>query len=221
MRLFDYAASGNCYKVRLALAQLGLPYERVPVDIFAGDTLTDEFARLNPARTTPVLVPDDGPPLPESNAILLQLADGTPLLPDEPGERGQVYRWLFFEQADLIPAIAGLRFRLLTGRLAPDAPAAGARRAAGEELLGLLADHLARREFLVDSGYSVADIAVYAYVHVAGDAGFTLPDAVQAWVERVEAQPGFMNDLEPYPPNARPDVSVSIYDQPKDGPNAS
>ena len=221
MRLHDYSASGNCYKVRLALAQLELPYERVPVDIFAGETLTDEFARLNPARTTPVLERDTGPPLPESNAILLHLADGTELLPDEPGERAQVYRWLFFEQAELIPAIAGLRFRLLTGRLAPDAPAAGARRAAGEELLGLLADHLATREFLVDSGYSVADIAVYAYVHVAGDAGYTLPAAVQAWIGRVEAQPGFMNDLEPYPPNARPDASVSIYDQPKDGSNAS
>jgi glutathione S-transferase len=157
-------------------------------------------------------VPDAGPPLPESNAILLHLAEGTPLLPDDPADRAQVYRWLFFEQAELMPAIAGLRFRVLTGRLDPDAPAAQARRRAGDELLGLLADQLADREFLVASGYSVADIAVYAYVHVAGDAGFTLPDAVRAWIERVEAQPGFMNDLEPYPPNARPEASVSIYD---------
>ena len=212
MRLFDYHASGNCYKVRLALAQLGLPYERVPVDIFAGETLTDEFARLNPARSTPVLVPDPGPPLAESNAILLHLAEGTPLLPGDPADRAQVYRWLFFEQADLIPAIAGLRFRVLTGRLEPDAPDAQARRRAGDELLGLLADHLTDSEFLVGSGYSVADIAVYAYVHVAGDAAFTLPDAVRSWIERVEAQPRFMNDLEPYPANARPGVSVSIYD---------
>jgi glutathione S-transferase len=212
MRLHDYHASGNCYKVRLALAQLGLPYERVPVDIFAGETLTDEFARLNPARTTPVLVPDAGPPLPESNAILLHLAEGTPLLPGDPPDRAQVYRWLFFEQSELIPAIAGLRFRVLTGRLEPDAPAALARRRAGEELLGLLADHVEDSEFLVPSGYSVADIAVYAYVHVGSDAGFTLPRAVRSWIERVEAQPRFMNDLEPYPPNARPGVSVSIYD---------
>src|SRR5215213_9506601 len=171
MRLYDYAASGNCFKVRLLLSQLGLPYERVPVDIFAGDTLTDEFARLNPARTTPVLVRDGGPPLPESNAILLHLAEGTELLPDDPADRAQVYRWLFFEQAELIPAIAGLRFRLLTSRLGPDAPAAQARRRAGEELLGLLADHFRRSDFVVCSGYSVADIAVYAYVHPAGDAG--------------------------------------------------
>lgn len=212
MRLHDYRASGNCYKVRLALAHLAVPYERVPVDIFAGETLTDEFARLNPARTTPVLEPVSGSPLPESNAILLHLADGTRLLPDEPGERAQVYRWLFFEQAELIPAIAGLRFRLLTGRLARGAPDARARRAAGEELLRLLADHLARREFLVGSAYSVADIAVYAYVHVSGEAGFTLPDAVRSWIGRVQARPGFMNDLEPYPPNARPGASLSIYD---------
>jgi glutathione S-transferase len=212
LRLHDYVASGNCYKVRLLLAQLGLEYERVPVDIFGGDTLTDEYARLNPLRQTPVLERDDGEPLSESNAILLYLADGTPLLPEDPADRAQVYRWLFFEQAELIPAIAGLRFRLLTGRLEPDAPAAQARRRAAEQLLGLLADHLADSEFLVRGGYSVADIAVYAYVHVAGDAGASLPDAVRSWIERVEAQPGFMNDLQPYPPNARLGTSVSIYD---------
>jgi len=212
MRLYDYSASGNCYKVRLLLAQLGLPYERVPVDIFAGDTLTDEFGRLNPARSTPVLVREGDPPLAESNAILLHLAEGTELLPDEPAARAQAYRWLFFEQADVIPAIAGLRFRLLTGRLAPDDPRALARRAAGEEVLALLEEHLAGREFMVDAGYSVADIALYGYVHVAGDAGFTLPAAVSSWIERVEAQPGFIDDLEPYPENARPGAGRSIYD---------
>ena len=212
MRLYDYRASGNCYKIRLALAQLALPYERVPVDIFAGETLTDEFAQLNPVRTTPVLVPDDGSPLPESGAILLHLAEGTPLLPDDPADRAQVYRWLFFEQSALMPAIAGLRFRLITGRLTPDSSGALARRNMGEQLLGVLADHLAEREFLVETGYSVADIAVYAYVHVAGDADLTLPDAVKAWIGRVEAQPGFVNDLEPYPANAQAGASVSIYD---------
>src|SRR5215208_2339493 len=181
MRLYDYAASGNCFKVRLLLSQLGLPYERVPVDIFAGDTLTDEFARLNPARTTPVLVRDGDPPLPESNAILLHLAEGTELLPDDAAARAQAYRWLFFEQADVIPAIAGLRFRLFTGRLSPDDPRALGRRAAGEEVLALLDQKLAGRDFLVDGGYSVADIALYGYVHVAGDAGFALPPAVRAW----------------------------------------
>ena len=212
MRLYDYAASGNCYKVRLALAQIEIPYERVPVDIFAGDTLTEEYGRLNPARTTPVLVKDGAEPLPESNAILLHVAEGSELLPADPADRAQVYRWLFFEQTDVIPAIAGLRFRLLTGRLAPDDGEALARRAAGEELLQLLADHLSGRDWVVGSRYSVADIALYGYLHVAHEVGYQLPAAVRAWLERVEGTPGFIDDLEPYPPNARPGAGRSTYD---------
>ena len=113
MKLYDYAASANCYKVRLLLAQLSRDYERVAVDIFAGDTLTDEFAAVNPIRTTPVLEDPPGTFLQESNAILLHLARGTDLLQDDP----QVYRWLFYEQADVVPTMGGLRFRLITGRL--------------------------------------------------------------------------------------------------------
>jgi glutathione S-transferase len=101
---------------------------------------------------------------------------------------------------------------LITGRLDPDSAGVRARRHVAEQLLGVLADHLAERGFLVESGYSVADIAVYSYVHVAGDAGLTLPGAVGAWIERVAAQPGFMNDLDPYPANAQAGESVSIYD---------
>ena len=214
MRLYDYAASGNCYKVRLALAQLEIPYERVPVDIFAGDTLTEEFARLNPARTTPVLVRDGAEPLPESNAILLHLAEGSDLLPEDAAQRAQAYRWLFFEQTDVIPAIAGLRFRLLTGRLRRDDEEALARRAAGEELLQLLDEHLSKRDWVVAPGYSVADVALYGYLHVADEAGYQLPPAVGAWLERVEATPRFVDDLEPYPPNARPGAGRSTYDRP-------
>jgi glutathione S-transferase len=213
VRLYDYPASGNCYKVRLALAQLDLPYERVAVDIFAGDTLTDEFGRLNPARTTPVLVLDGEEPLPESAAILLRLAEGTALLPEDPGERAQVHRWLVFEQTDVIPAVAGLRFRLQTGRLHPDDEGARARRASGEEeVLPLLADHLAARDFAAGAAYSVADIALYGYLHVAHEAGYDVPAPVRRWLERVEAQPRFMNDLEPYPANARPGAGRSMYD---------
>jgi glutathione S-transferase len=212
VRLYDYPASANCYKVRLALAQLEIPYERVRVDIFAGDTLTEEYARLNPARTTPLLVRDGAEPLPESSAILLHVAEGSDLLPADPAHRAQVYRWLFFEQTDVIPAIAGLRFRLLTGRLRPDDDEALARRAAGEELLRLLDEHLSSRHWVVDAGYSVADIALYGYLHVAHEAGYQLPAAVSAWLERVEATPGFVDDLEPYPPNARPGAGRSTYD---------
>ena len=110
VRLYDYPASGNCYKVRLLLAQLGREYERVPVDIFGGDTLTDEFGRLNPVRETPVLVEEDSEPLPESNAILLHLADGTEYLAGDPAGRAQTARWLFWEQSEAMPALAGCAF---------------------------------------------------------------------------------------------------------------
>jgi len=210
MKLYDYAASANCYKVRLLLAQLGREYERVPVDIFGGDTLTDEYAAINPVRTTPVLEDPPGTFLQESNAILLHLARGTAFLPDDP----QVYRWLFFEQADVVPTMGGLRFRLITGRLSPDDPDAVRRREASYEVLALLDTELAQRDFLVGSTYSVADIGIYGYVHVADEAGLDLDPyaSLRAWLARVQAQPGYMNDLEPYPPNARAGASRSIYD---------
>lgn len=214
LRLHDYAASGNCYKVRLLLAQLGRDYERVPVDIFAGDTLTDDYGRLNPARETPVLEAEGADPLPESNAILIHLAEGSEYLSDDPAERAQTLRWLFWEQSEVIPAIAGLRFRLMTGRLAADSPNAERRRVGGHAVLRLLGDHLSARHFMVGERYSVADISLYAYVSVAHEAGFELADhaAILAWVKRVESTPRFMNDFEPYPPNAQLGQSRSIYD---------
>jgi glutathione S-transferase len=213
LRLYDYAASCNCYKARLVLAQLGLPYERVPVDIFNGETLTDEFARINPARTTPVLETEHGY-LPESAAILLYLAAGTPLLPDDPFELAQVVRWLVFEQTDVIPMIAGLRFRLLAGRLKPDDPGAVRRKEGAHEVLRLLDAHLATREFFVGDRYTVADIAVYGYTHLAHEAGIDMEPYPhdRAWFARVEGQPGYMEDVEPYPANAAPGAGRSIYD---------
>ena len=212
MRLHDYPSSANCYKVRLLAAQLGLDYERVNVDIFGGDTLTDDFARLNPARMTPVLETEDGP-LPESNAILVHLAEGTELLPEQPGSRAQVLRWLFYEQAEVQPGIAGLRFRLLTGRLDPDHPSVRARQVTGAAVLQVLDDHLREQPFLVGGRYSIADISLYAYVHVADEAAFDLGayPAVREWVARVEATPGYMNDLQPMPPNSQLGVSRGIY----------
>jgi glutathione S-transferase len=214
LRLHDYSASANCYKVRLLLAQLGRPYERVPVDIFGGDTLTDDYARLNPARQTPVLESDGAEPLAESNAILVHLADGTKYLPDDPNERAQALRWLFFEQAEVIPGIAGLRFRLNTGRIRPDGREVEARRGVGKAALEVLNRRLEQHDFLAGDRYSVADISLFAYVHVAHEAGFELSDypAVQSWLARVEATPGFVNDLDPYPPNAWLGKSRSIYD---------
>ena len=213
LRLHDYPASANCFKVRLLLAQLGLDYERVDTDIFDGATLTDEFERLNPLRSTPVLELDDGRALIESNAILWYLAAGTPLLPDDPFEQAEVARWLIYEQTDVMPGIGGLRFRLVTGRLAPDSEQAEARRAGGREVLRILDRHLQTRSFLVADRYTIADIAVYAYAHLAEETGFdTAPLAgFRAWLDRVSAQPGFVDDLVPYPPNASVLAGRSTY----------
>ena len=214
LRLHDYAASANCYKVRLLLAQLGLEYERVPVDIFGGDTLTDDYAHLNPQRQVPVLERDGAEPLTESNAILVHLAEGTDYLPDDADERAHAMSWLFFEQADVIPGIAGLRFRLVTERIDADSREAQWRRSTGGAALKILNDRLEKSEYLAGDTYSIADIALFAYVHVANEAGFELSGYpnVQAWIERVEGTRGYMNDLEPYPPNSMAGRSRSIYD---------
>jgi glutathione S-transferase len=213
VRLYDYSASANCYKPRLLFALLGREYERVEIDIFAGETLTDEYRALNPAREVPVLELDDGTALPQSNAILWFLAEGTTFLPDSPLERARVIEWLIFEQERVMSGIGSARFRILTGRGDPKLVAA--RVALGQGALEILQTRLAGAEYLVGSTPTIADVANYAYTHVASDAGFNLGEypAVRTWLRRVEALPGFINDLEPYPDNARPGKSRSIYDE--------
>jgi len=213
LRLYDYSASANCYKPRLLLAQLGVDYERVPVDIFAGDTLTDAYALLNPHRSTPVLQLQDGRTLVESNAILWYLAAGTPFLPAGPFAQAEVCRWLIYEQTDVMTMIGGLRFRLITGRWTPDDAEAQRRRAGAHDALRIIDRHLGERTFLVGDRYSIADIAVFAYAHVAAEAGIDTSGYPQflGWLDRVRAQPGFVDDLEPYPPNAAVRTGKSIY----------
>ena len=213
LRLYDYAPSGNCYKVRLLLAHLGVEYERVPIDIFDGDTLTPEFARLNPLRWTPVLELDDGRTLIESDAIMWYLATGTPLLPTAPADQADVLRWLIYEQTDVMPMIGGLRFRLLTRRFAPDSEEAEKRRRGACEALQVIDRHLADREFLAASRYTIADMAIYGYAHVAHEAALDTEPylSFRGWLDRVAAQPGFVDDLEPYPPNASLRGGRSIY----------
>lgn len=205
MRLYDYAASANCYKARLLLAQLGVPYERVPVDIFAGESTTSEYRAKNPAGRTPVLELDSGEAIAESNAILLFLGEGTPFVPEELVERARVWQWLFFEQNLFEPNVGTARFWRLTGRDAASPEVFAARLESARAALAVLGDGLRGGEFLVGDRYTVADISLYAYAHVAGDAGVDLAAhaAVVAWLRRVEGTPGFMNDLEPYPESAR------------------
>ena len=211
MRLYDYAASGNCFKVRLLVSLLNLEVDCVPVDIFAGDTLTDEFARLNPARETPVLELDDGETVTQSNAILWLLAEGTRFLPAPALERARVVEWLGFEQEWVMRGIGGGRFRLVTGHGAAEA----ARRLDdGRRALDILDAALADRPFVVGEHPTIADVSLFAYTHVAPDAGLALErwPNVRAWVHRVEALPGYMNDLTPYPENARAGHGRSIYE---------
>jgi glutathione S-transferase len=207
MRLYDYAASANCLKVRLLVRQLGLDVELVPVDIFAGETLTEEYRARNPAGETPVLELPSGAYLPESNAILLYLAEGSTL----PEQRAQVWRWLFFEQSAVVPTIGSSRFWILTGRDEGRSGELERRLAGARGVLRLLDDHLAGRTYLVGDRYTLADLAVYGYVHAAPDAGLELGPNVRRWLRAVESQPGFENDLHPYPENARPGAGVSIY----------
>ncbi|HXV58217.1 MAG TPA: glutathione S-transferase family protein [Gaiellaceae bacterium] len=208
LRLFDYPASANCYKVRLLLHQLELPYERVEVDIFAGDTLADGFAAMNVARRTPVLELAPGDFLPESNAILLHLAEATGFLPADRRLRAHVYQWLFFEQNFFEPSVGGLRFRTLTGRDGVDGL-----RPAAETAMTMLDAHLAGREFLVGSEYTVADTSLYAYAHVAHEGGLELErrPAVRVWLDRVERTPRWLDDLRPYPQNARAGQGASVH----------
>ena len=200
--LHEYSESGNCYKVRLTAAFLGLPLERREYDIMKGETRTPDFlARVNANGRIPVLQDGDRF-IPESNAACFYLADGSRLVPDGRFDRADMLRWMFWEQYNHEPNVATMRFwaAFVGERNLSDEQRAliPAKRKAGEAALRLMDEHLAARAFFVGDRLSLADIALHAYTHVAEDGGFTLADypAVQAWLGRVEGEPGYvaMND---------------------------
>jgi len=185
--------SGNCYKVKLALEQLRQPYRWVEVSTTKGDTRKPEFLKKNPNGQVPALELPDGSVLAESNAILNYLAEGSPLLPSGRLERAQVLQWMFFEQYSHEPCVAVAR--AIMRYQPPDSP----RRAElpklmerGNKALAVMDQHLAGAPFFAAGRYTIADIALYAYTHCAGDGGFDLGryPAVRAWLERVKSQPG-------------------------------
>jgi len=192
LRLYDYLPSGNGYKVRLLLHQLGIPFERVELDIVRGETRTPDFLARNPNGRIPTLELEDGTHLAESNAILWYLAEGTRFLPAERLDRARVLQWMCFEQYSHEPNIATVRFWLHTELTDERRALLPAKRASGEAALGVMECHLRARPFFVGDRYTIADIALYAYTHVAGEGGFDLEPyaAVRAWLDRVRGQPG-------------------------------
>src|SRR6267378_7510900 len=191
MLLYDSAVSGNCYKVRLLLAHLGKQYERRELSVTDRSKRPALLGALNPALRVPTLVLDDGRGLAESNAILWYFGDGTRYVPEDRYERAHVLQWQFFEQYDHEPNIAVARFWLHYSGGKVDPAALEQRQAGGYRALDAMEKHLARREFLVGERYSLADISLYAYTHVAGEGGFDLRryPAIRAWLERVASQP--------------------------------
>jgi glutathione S-transferase len=191
--LYDSPVSGNCYKVRLLLAHLGLPVERRSMDVVDRSNRREVIGDLNPALRVPTLVLDDGRPLAESNAILWYFGEGTRFVPTDRYGRAQVLQWMFFEQYDHEPAIAVARFLLLfSGRAEEQAALIADRQQAGRRALAALERHLGDRAWLVGEGMTLADISLYAYTHVADEAGLELADhpAVVRWLARVAAEPG-------------------------------
>lgn len=191
--LYDSLTSGNGYKVRLLLHQLRVPFRRVQLDLHAGESRREAFLRKNPEGRIPVLELPDGTCLAESNAVACYLAEGTPLLPADRLARAQVLQWLFWEQYSHEPNIATVRHWVLD--LPPDParePLERQKRALGVKALGVMERWLEGRDWFAAGRYTVADVALYAYTHVAGQGGFDLGPfpRVRAWIGRVAAEPG-------------------------------
>jgi glutathione S-transferase len=193
LTLYSMQRSGNCYKVRLALAQLGVAHRLVEIDILRGESRTPEFLRMNPDGRVPLLEVAPGRYLPESNAILWYIAGGTALVPEDRVDRAEALQWMFFEQHSLEPNLGAAWFwlTLIKGGRELQQHAIEDWMEKGYAALGVMEKHLERRRFFVADRYTIADIALYAYTHVAHEAGFDLTGypGITAWLDRVSAQP--------------------------------
>ena len=194
MLLYDSAISGNCYKVRLLFALLGIEYERREVDVIDRSGRAQILGDLNPGLRVPTVVLDDGRPLAESDAILVYFGEGTEYLPADRYERAQVLQWMFFEQYSHEPNIAVLRFWAHAG-IKPEPREAVAKFNGGLAALEAMERHLGGREFFVGDGPTVADLALYAYTNVAGEGGFEIDRfaGIGEWLARVSSLPGYIS----------------------------
>ena len=193
MRLYNSQLSGNCWKVRQLLALRGIDYERVELDVVDRSNRREVLGGKNPALRVPTLELDDGSCLAESNAILWYLADGTEWLPEDPLERARVLQWMFFEQYEVEPNLAVARFWIaILGQRDRYAEELEGKWQGGNRALAVLDEHLSDREWLVGDAFSIADVSMYGYTHVAEEGGFDLAryPAVRAWLDRVASVPG-------------------------------
>ena len=200
LRLYDFLHSGNGYKIRLLLTQIGMPFERVEVNILKGETRSPEFLSKNPNGKIPVLEIETEKYLTESNAIMVYLSEGTEFFPHDRFSRAQVLQWLFFEQYSHEPFIATSRFWIsILGKAEEYKEALEQKRESGYAALRVMENHLTIHNFFVGNRYTIADIALFAYTHVAHEGGFDLTPfpAIQAWIERVKAQPRYIS-ITPY-----------------------
>ncbi len=192
LKLYEYSSSGNCYKIRLLLNQLGIVYQRIEIDILKGESRTPEFIKMSPVGKTPVLEIDLGQYLTESNAIIYYLADRTNFLPSKRWLRAQVMQWLFFEQYNHEPNIATVRFWIsILHQSEQKREAIIQKQQLGYAALQVMEQHLVTHDYFVGDRYSIADIALYAYTHVAEEGNFDLSGfpAILAWFDRIIEQP--------------------------------
>ena len=193
-KLYEYSPSGNCYKVRLLLTQLNIAFDRTEINIVEGKSRTREFLVKNPNGRIPVLEIAPGKFLFESNAIMFYLSEETEFFPTDKFERAQVMQWLFFEQYSHEPFIATSRFWYLIGKAQEYQEALQQKQAPGYAALGVMEQHLAKNEFFAGDRYTIADIGLFAYTHVADEGGFDLTrfPAIQTWIDRVKSQPRYI-----------------------------
>lgn len=195
LRLYDFLPSGNSYKIRLLLTQIGMPFERIEINILEGESRTTKFLSINPNGKIPVLEIGEDKYLTESNAILMYLSEGTEFLPYDHFLKAQVLQWLFFEQYSHEPFIATSRYWVsILGKADEYKEALKEKHQRGYAALEVMERHLTEKTFFVGERYTIADIALFAYTHVASEGKFDLSrfKAIQAWIERVQAQPRYI-----------------------------
>ena len=193
--IYGDSRSGNCYKLKLLCAEMRMDYDWIEVDILEGETRTEDFLAMNPNGKIPLLALPDGRHLAESNAILCYLSDGSTFFPGKAFEKAEILQWLFFEQYSHEPYIATSRFIIQYLGTPPDrAIELEQKKAGGYKALDVMEQRLSKRDFLAGNEFTIADIALFAYTHVADEGGFSLDDypAIRAWLDRITARPNFV-----------------------------